>query len=115
MTVEQVARLDDLEHRGDRARVLVGDRLPEAGVVDELEVLGGDPDARFRERHLEILDERAEERPLAVERAERIDVRRRERGAASVPRREQAAVLRPREDPRNRPQRREVIGAFRPA
>ena len=108
-------RLDDLEHGGDDARVLGGDRLPEARVVDELEVLDRDLDARLRERHLEVLDERAEERPVAVEPAQLVEIRLGERAAAAVPRRQQAAVLRPREHPRDRAQRREVAGALGPA
>ena len=39
---------------------------------DELEILAGDLEARLRERHLEVVDERAEERQLAVEAAQRV-------------------------------------------
>ena len=68
---------------------------------------------------LEVVDERAEERPVAVEAAEvgeerRVVERRAERRAAAVPRREQAPVLRPREDPRDRAQRAEEVLLGRP-
>ena len=67
MAVEQLPRLDHLEHRVARSVVLVAERpehpLGERLVVDELEVLLGDPHARLRERHLDALDEGREERP----------------------------------------------------
>ena len=61
--LEQPLLADDREHRGDRALVLGGDRAEEALRVelvrDELEVLARDLEARLRERHLEVVDERA--------------------------------------------------------
>ena len=81
----------------------------------ELEVLAGDLEARLRERHLEVVDERAEERQLAVEAAQ-LGRRSapRERGAAAVPGGQQRPVLRPGEHPRDRAQRAEVVGAVGP-
>ena len=55
----------------DRPLVLGDDRSEEAvarrPVRDELQVALGDLEARLRERHLEVVEERAEERPLPVE------------------------------------------------
>ena len=69
VAVEQLVRLDDREHRVDRAPMLVGERRPEPVAIGsrrhERDVGLGDLEARLRERHLEVLDERAEERPLA--------------------------------------------------
>ena len=70
-----------------------------------------DLDARLRERHLEVLDERAEERPArgragAASRAARPRAAAANAAPAAVPRRQQAAVLRPGEHPRDRAQRR---------
>src|SRR5207247_1347588 len=70
--------------------------------------------------HLEVLDERAEEGEGAVEAAELPRARARlgerpERGSAAVPGGEEAAVLRPREDPRDRPQRAQIVLAARAA
>ena len=70
--------------------------------------------ARLRERHLEVVDQRAEERQLAVQAAQAFEVGAGERGAAAVPGREQRAVLRPGEDPRDRAQRAEVVAALGP-
>src|SRR5206468_11105567 len=98
----------------DRARMLLGERGEEAAVVHELEVSLGDVEARLRERHLEVLDERAEEGPLAVEAPQLARLRGGERGPAPVPGGQEAPVLRPREDPRDRAERREVVVALRP-
>src|SRR5581483_5608075 len=72
-------------------------------------------EARLRERHLEVLDERAEEAPLAVETAQLPEIGLRERAPAAVPGGDEAAVLRPREHPRDRAQRGEQVAARRPA
>ena len=80
----------------------------------ELEVAARDLEARLRERHLEVVDERAEERP-ARGRAAAAPRGRLAVGAApsAVPQPYQAgssaAVLRPGEDPRDRAQRAEVV------
>ena len=116
LAVEQPLGLDDLEHRGtvSACSSAIVSEQPSARRVDEREVLARDLDARLRERHLEVLHERAEERPLLG------------RGAAARPARpttnavpqpnhagSRAAVLRPREDPRDRAQRREVVLVLR--
>ena len=66
--LEQPLLADDREHRSDRALVLGGDRAEEALRLelgrDELEVLAGHLEARLRERHLQVVDQRAEERQL---------------------------------------------------
>ena len=71
MAVEELAGLDDLEHGVARAVVLVAQDAEHACgervVADELEVALRDPHAGLRERHLEVLDEGAEEGPLAEE------------------------------------------------
>ena len=79
------------------------------------EVAARDRQARLRERHLEVVDDRAEERQPLVEVAQRRVARLRERGAAAEPRRQQHAVLRPGEHPRDRAERGEVVGVVRPA
>ena len=60
LAVEQRVLLDDLEHRGDRPRVLVLERGEEThglrALRDEREVAARDLEARLRERHLEVLD-----------------------------------------------------------
>ena len=117
MAVEQLLLLDDLEHRRARAVVLVAQRaehaLAERRVVDELEVALGDLHARLRERHLEVLDERAEEGPLGVEPAQLLDRRRREPGTRAEPRGHDAPRLRPGEHPRDRAQRLELAAPGR--
>ena len=99
-----------------------GERVPEAlrlgAVRDEREVRRGDLEARLRERHLEVLDECPEERPLArragaARRAARLRARRVEGRAAAEPGGQQAAVLRPGEHPRDRAQRLELAGRRR--
>ncbi len=70
MAVEQLARADDREHGVDRALVLVDHERVHAlalgALGHELEVQAADPQARLREAHLDVLDERPEERPVAV-------------------------------------------------
>src|SRR4051794_14410367 len=115
MTVEQVARLDDLEHARERRVVLVAQgpeyARAEPRVRHELEVTGGDVHAGLRERHLQVLDERPEERPVAVEPAKLLDGSGGETGARAEPRRDDAPRLRPAEDPRDRPERLQLRGA----
>ena len=79
-------------------------------VGNEAQVLARDAHARLGQRHLEVLDQRAEERPVAVQAAQSTDVLRRERGARAEPRRQQAAVLRPGEHPRDRAQGGQLRG-----
>src|SRR5262249_15406940 len=62
----------------------------------------------------EVLHQRAKEGPLGVEASQLATPSCRKRGAAAVPRREQAAVLRPREHPRDRTERGEVVLLLRP-
>src|SRR5205085_10791013 len=85
LPVEELLRLRNLEHRGCRALVLGADRLPKPVVADELQVSLGDLDARLRERHLEVLDQRAEERPLAREAPHVFELGRLEGCATSEP------------------------------
>ena len=105
MAVEQARRLGDLEHGSDRALVFLLDRGEARGVVDEAQIEPGDPHARLGERHLQVLDERCEKRPRAVQPPELLGVCLRERRPGAEPSREEAAVLRPREHPRDRAQR----------
>ena len=87
----------------------------------ELEVAACDLEARLRQRHLQVLDQRAEERERAIEPPQLAQPvararERLERRAAAVPRGQQAPVLRPREHPWDRPQPRQVVlGAGPPA
>src|SRR5207249_10712799 len=74
----------------------------------ELQVVGGDREARLGERHLQAVDERGEEGPRAVEPAEDGAVVCAERRSGTEPGGEQAPVLRPREHPRDRAQPLEV-------
>ena len=110
-------RLDDLEHglaRCARARPRSAPRAGRSG--DELEVLARRSQARLRERHLEVLDERAEERPARGRAARSSAIVARPRSAVPQPYHagQQAAVLRPREDPRDRAQRPQVVAAAGP-
>ena len=114
VAVEELLRLDDLLDRLDRPLVLRADRLVQARVVDEVEVAGRDLEARLRQRHLEVLDERAEEGPASVEAAQLTQVGPGERCAAPVPGRKDAAVLCPREDPGNGAERLQELTALRP-
>ena len=115
VSIEEVLRTDDSPHGVDGEGVLLGDRREEARVVHEVEVPLGDLEARLRQSHLEVLDERPEEGPLAVEAAQIAHAHRREGAAAPVPGREEAAVLRPGEDPRDGAERREVVVGGRTA
>ena len=71
VAVEELVRLDDRQHRGHRSPVLGRQRLPESLPIvscrHERDVRLRDLEARLRERHLEVLHERAEERPFGVE------------------------------------------------
>ena len=116
MPVEQLVGLDDLEHRGDRARVLVGDRRPERVVARRA------ADTRARSpcstsRASSRGSARACGRTATPGRAAAARRRRRDANAVPQPYHDgsSAAVLRPREDPRDRAQRREVVLALRPA
>src|SRR4029079_12715609 len=117
MAVEQGMRLDDLEHGIPGAVVLraedAEDPLREDIVADELEVALGDSHARLRERHLEVLDEGAEERPPAEERPKIFDRNGAEPGARAEPGGNDAAGLRPREHPRDRAESLELAGSRR--
>ena len=106
LPVEQLARPHDREHRGDRTLVLGCDQIEDAVALgaglDELEVALGDVEARLRKGHLEIGDQRAEERERAVEAPELASARGCKRSATPEPGGKHAAILRPREDPRDR-------------
>ncbi len=102
-------------HARDRARLLLLENSEQARVADEREIPSRDRQARLRERHLEVVDHRAEERQALIEIAQVRITGRRKRGAAAEPRRQQDAVLRPREHPRDRAQRREIVGVVRTA
>ncbi len=86
MPVEQVVGLDDAQHHVGGARVLVGDAGEVAVRVGacrhEIEVRACDLEARLRERHLEVLDDRPEEGPVAVETPQLVEALRRSRGSA---------------------------------
>ena len=106
----------------DGALVLGRDRGRRAGSGsarrDEVEVAARDLQARLRERHLEVLDERAEERPTRG-RGGAARATSRAATASAVPQPyhagQQAAVLRPGEHPGDRAQRAQVVARRRAA
>ena len=71
--------------------------------LDQLEVAGGDVQARLRERHLEVLDQRAEERPPAVEAAQLARRRRAAKPSRSRTRRAGGSGSASRRRPRGSP------------
>ena len=87
-----------------------------AGSSTSDEIAAGDREARLGERHLEVVDQRPEERQPPVELGAG---RRASTAANALPAPNQAgssdAVLRPREHPRDRAQRCEVVLAAGPA
>ena len=67
-------RLDDFQHSRGRTLVIDSDRLPEPRVADKLEVLLGYLEARLRQCHLQVLDQRSEERPVAEQSSQLVDI-----------------------------------------
>ena len=123
MAIEQLIRLDDGEHRvrpcADAPLTAhAQNRSRSAPRRHERDVGLRDLEARLGERHLEVLDERAEERPFGVEAPqpgepltlEAVGVEGR---ATAVPGGEQAAILRPGEDPGDRAERLQLAGRRR--
>ncbi len=83
----------------------------------EREIPARDVEAGLGQRHLEVLDDRSEERPLAIEPPQRLEAgtrlgERREPAAAAVPGGEQRPILRPREHPWDGSERLQVRRVF---
>ena len=116
LPLEQTRDAGGREHACDRTLVLRGDHVEGSRILDEREIAPRDRQARLCQGHLEVVDDGAEERQPFVEAAERVVAGGGEGGAAPEPCRQEHAVLRPREDPWDRAERRQevsVVGAAR--
>ena len=102
----------DGEHPLAREAHLVEHHLAEVLAVAQVEVHAGDVVVCLGERHLDVVDEGREQRPLGVGLAQSVEVAELlARRAQTVPCGEVDARRRPREDPRDRSQVVEGLGA----
>ena len=103
---------DDLEHPLACEFHLVEHLLREVRAVAECKVHLRDAFVGLRQRHLDVVDERGEQRPFLVCLAQRGEVAERLAcGAEAIPGGEVDAGLGPREDPRDRTQIVERLGS----
>ena len=102
---ERAVRAGGRQHPLAREPHLLEHERREVGPVPEREVARRDPLVGLAQRHLDVVDQRGEQRPVRVGRLELGEVAdRREGGAQPEPPREVGPRLRPREHPRDRPQ-----------